>query len=110
MSFRIDKRLQEDGPLTPGSDLGDGPAMVIIGQRRFDARRPVGHVVGGQNALVPVAAGVHHLGLVEIGLDRLGDEATVKGVARRFDLRFAAALAFGLGNDPLPRFAQAPGS
>ena len=51
--FRIASDLQKGRPLSPWAGLGDRPAMVIVGQRRLDVRRPCCHVVGGQHAVVP---------------------------------------------------------
>ena len=77
--------------MRPGARLADRVAVIVVGRGPLVARLPARHVVGLEHALVPLARGVHHLGLRRIGLDRFGDEALVERAARRLDLPLAVA-------------------
>ena len=96
------ERLQKHRALAPGAGLGHGPLVIVVGQRRFRRRAPIGEVVGGQHAFVARAAGVHRLGLFDEGGDLLGDEAAIEAIARGLDLRLAAAPRLRFPQQPFP--------
>ena len=92
--------LQHHRALAPRPGLAHRVAAVVVGQRRFDARRPARHVVGGEHAAVARSARVHHLLRAAETIDRFGDESVRPGFARPLDLGDAvAAGAFGFGQD-----------
>ena len=88
--------LQRHRPLAPRR-LADGVAAVVVGERRFDRRLPLRHVLPGQHAGMRRAAGVHHLlGAAEL-VDGFRDEALRPDLSRLLDLRDAVgagALGF----------------
>src|ERR1700751_1180448 len=88
--------LQRDRPLAPRAGLAHGVAVVVVGQRRFDMRRPARHVFGGEHAAVALAATVHGFLRTAEAVDRFGNKAVAPGTARALYLRDAvAAGAFG---------------
>ncbi len=66
--------LQHHRPLAPGAGLAHGIAAIIVGERRFDARRPPRHVVGGEYAAVRTSTGVENLLRAAEAIDRSGDK------------------------------------
>ena len=93
--------LQEDRPLTPRAGLADGQAGVVVADRRLEAGVPGGQVVAGEQAAVPFAGDVHHLGGGELA-DLLGHEPVVPGLPGRLDLLVAVAAGrLRLGQDAL---------
>ena len=88
--------LQDHRALRPCVRLANSVPAVVVGERRFDRRLPLRHVLSGQHAPVGLAGDVHDvLGAAET-VDRLGDEALAPRLPRPFDLGLAAT-ATGLG-------------
>src|SRR5579883_3655829 len=99
-TFEQRKLLQGHRPLAPWAGLADRAAAIIVGERRFDMRRPTRHVVGGEHAAMPFAAGIHDLLRAAEAVDRFGDKAPAPRLARAFDLRDAiAACTLGFFDD-----------
>src|SRR6185312_6854106 len=90
-SFQESQLLQEHWPLPPGAGLVDAEAPIVVADWIFDRSGPLRHVVRGQKRNVAAAAPVHLRGPGREAIDRLGDEAAIEGVARRFDLPLAIA-------------------
>ena len=89
--------LQHHRALRPGAGLAGGVAAIVVGERRLDMGLPARHVLAGEHAAMPLAAGVHDLLGAAEAIDRLGDEALRPGHARLLDLLDPiAAGALGL--------------
>ena len=80
--------LQQHRSLPPRAGLADGEAAEVVADRALVARGPLGHVVRGQHAGVPLAGGVPQRGAGE-GVDLGGDEAPLPRVERVLDLGVA---------------------
>ena len=92
---------RKTGPWPHGPVLQTVRPVVVVGDRRLQAGVPGGQVVAGEQAAVPFAGDVHHLGGGELA-DLLGDEPVVPGLPGGLDLLVAVAAGrLRLGQDPL---------
>ena len=80
--------------------------MIIDAERFLVGGGPVGHVLTCHHSFASAPGGVHHAGIAQIGVDRLGHKALVECIVGGFDLRFASLDGFGLRQDPVPGISQ----
>ncbi len=81
------QRLQQHGPLPPRPSLVQRPAVVVERRRRLVARLPRCHVRAREDAPMPLAGDVHHLGLGEVVGNGVGHEPLAPGGAGGFYAR-----------------------
>jgi tetrahydromethanopterin S-methyltransferase subunit F len=85
--------LEEGRTLPPRTGLGDGVAVIVVGERVFIGGLVSRHVLAGEQAAVAAPRAVRHVARLAETVDRLRDEAAIIGASRRLD--FGLAPAFG---------------
>jgi hypothetical protein len=99
--------LQQHRALRPGPAFPDGPARRDRRQAAPPTSPATRHVLTGEHAFAPLAGGVEHAGLAQVGVDGLGHEAAGMGAARGLDLRLPAGPGgLALGHEAPPHRAQ----
>src|SRR5262249_10382255 len=106
-AFQQRELLKQDWSLAPDAGFADGVAAVVVGERKFDLRLPVRHIIAGQYAAVALPAHIHDLLRAVETINCLRHKSLRPDFTRALDLRCTiASRAFGLLEQARVRFGQ----